>query len=40
MGNTPTMPKVDGFSSEEVSRLEKRFKKLDLVRVYSYKNDL
>lgn len=32
MGNTPSMPRVDGFSPEEVSRLEKRFRKLDLDR--------
>ena len=32
MGNKGSLPleAVDGFSTEEVSRLEKRFKKLDL----------
>jgi len=31
MGNSQSMSLIDGFSPEEVSRLEKRFKKLDLV---------
>jgi hypothetical protein len=31
MGNSTSLPKVDGFSTEEVARLEKRFRKLDLV---------
>ena len=30
MGNGTSLPKVEGFSTEEVSRLEKRFQKLDL----------
>ena len=30
MGNGTSLPKVEGFSAEEVSRLEKRFQKLDL----------
>jgi hypothetical protein len=34
MGNSQTMPRVDGFSPEEVSRLEKRFRKLDLVNLF------
>uniref|UniRef100_A0A0K2UG31 EF-hand domain-containing protein n=1 Tax=Lepeophtheirus salmonis TaxID=72036 RepID=A0A0K2UG31_LEPSM len=32
MGNGTSMPDVDGFSREEISRLEKRFQKLDLDR--------
>ena len=30
MGQAGSLPAVDGFSREEVSRLEKRFHKLDL----------
>ena len=30
MGNGTSLPKVEGFSAEEVARLEKRFQKLDL----------
>ena len=30
MGNGSSMPQVKGFSREEISRLEKRFCKLDL----------
>lgn len=32
MGQNSSLPKVDAFSPEEVSRLEKRFHKLDLDR--------
>ena len=32
MGNNSSLPQVDAFSQEEVSRLEKRFHKLDLDR--------
>ena len=32
MGNGNSLPDVQGFSKEEVSRLEKRFHKLDLDR--------
>ena len=32
MGHGTSLPKVDGFSPEEVARLEKRFQKLDLDR--------
>jgi hypothetical protein len=32
MGQGNSMPTVDGFSREEISRLEKRFHKLDLDR--------
>ena len=32
MGHNSSIPKVDDFSQEEVSRLEKRFHKLDLDR--------
>ena len=30
MGNGNSLPNVEGFSKEEISRLEKRFLKLDL----------
>ena len=30
MGNGTSLPKVEGFSPDEVARLEKRFQKLDL----------
>ena len=30
MGNGTSLPKVEGFSAEEVARLQKRFQKLDL----------
>lgn len=32
MGQGTSLPEVDGFSKEEISRLEKRFQKLDLDR--------
>ena len=32
MGHNSSIPKVDDFSQEEVSRLEKRFQKLDVDR--------
>ena len=32
MGHGTSLPKVDGFSQEDVARLEKRFHKLDLDR--------
>ena len=32
MGNGNSIPAVDGFSKDEIARLEKRFLKLDLVR--------
>lgn len=32
MGHNSSLPQIDGFSQEEVSRLEKRFNKLDIDR--------